>query len=99
MGHQLASRHTSKSFTGTGAAGALTVSSGEAVTVYGITVTTAADAIFTVTDANDNLIFTIDPAAATTFSHEVCWKADAGIKVQSSVADGEVVVFHSASGL
>ena len=94
----VASRHSSKSFTATGAGGALTVANGEPVTVYGITVSTAADAIFTITDASDNLIFTIDPAATTSFSHEVCWKADAGIKVQSSVADGEVVVFHDNPG-
>ena len=97
---QHASRHTSKLFTASGSGGALTVANGDNVQVNGITfaTTTANATVFTVTDASDNVLFIINVASVGTFSHEVCWLADAGIKVQSDRNDGRVVVFHNSPG-
>ncbi len=98
MGNQLASRHTGQTFTATGVPGALTVASGEPVTVHGITFTSETIAVFTITDAADVQLFTIELAADSSFNHEISWKADAGIKVQSNQTDGNVIVFHDGPG-
>ena len=98
-----ASRSSYKLLTASGSAGALTVASGGNFQVCGFVfdATTANDTVFTVTDASDNVLFTFSqakPATASASHVDICFMADKGLKVQSSRADGSVVVFHNSPG-
>jgi len=98
-----ASRNSTKSYGAgaTGASGALTVASGAPVTVYGITLYAGTTkAVFTITDAADVTLAVIGVPAAITNSIEVCWKADAGIKIQIGSVNGSpnATVFHDSPG-
>jgi len=96
-----APRRTSQTFTATGSGGALTVASGEPVTVFGMALYAGtAAAVFTITDASDNTEFVIGVAANETYETSTKWKADAGIKVQISAVAGSphACVFHESPG-
>ena len=98
-----ASRNTYKLFTALGVAGALTVANGDNIQVCGFIfeATTANDTVFTVTDASDNVLFKfaqVKPAVGSSSHVDICFMADAGLKIQSSRNDGSVVVFHNNPG-
>ena len=95
---KVASRLTSKTFTATGSAGALTVASGLPVTVYGIAFQAVTANVFTVANGAGTALFTFSVAANSSNSLEVTWKADAGITIQSGQTDGSAVVFHESPG-
>lgn len=99
--NKVASRSTFKQLTVQGTGGQLTVAGGEPVTVYGITLYAGtADAVFTVTDADNSQLFVYSVIADTSASIEVCWKADNGINVQVDgvVGTPRVTVFHNNPG-
>ena len=98
MSIKFASRRSHKVFTATGSAGALTVASGNAVQVCGITFTAVSAAIWTVTDTDDTTLFVVSMTANASFEESIPWLADNGIKVQSNKTDGSVVVFHNSPG-
>ena len=98
-----ASRNTYQLFTATGSAGALTVAGGGNIQVCGFVFDATSDnnTIFTVTDASDNTLFTfsqVKNSLASSSHVDICFMADAGLKVQSNRADGSVVVFHNSPG-
>lgn len=96
-----APRHTTKVFTAADAAGALTISSGQSVHVYGMNLYAGtAAAIFVITDASDNVISRVAVAANTSVEVTVPWIADAGVKVQISAVAGSptATVFHESPG-
>lgn len=98
-----ASRSTYKLFTGSGSGGALTVASGGNIQVCGFVfeATTDNNTVFTVTDASDNVLFKFAQVKTSlgSSSHvDICFMADAGLKIQSSRSDGSVVVFHNSPG-
>ena len=98
-----ASRSTYKAFTGSGTGGALTVASGGNIQVCGFVFQATADTntTFTVTDANDNTLFTFTQVKNSlgSSSHvDICFMADKGLKIQSSLSSGSVVVFHNSPG-
>ena len=98
---KVASRTTTKSFTVSGVDGALTVASGSPVTVYGCSLYSGtANTIFTITDAADVTLDVIGVLADSTISMEVCWKADAGIKIQIDAGSGapNATVYHDSPG-
>ena len=98
-----ASRNTYKAFTASGTSGALTVAGGGNIQVSGFVFESTSNngTIFTVTDADDNTLFTFLQVANLTGSSshvDICFMADAGLKIQSSRNDGSVVVFHNSPG-
>jgi len=101
MAERCAPQHTTKTFTATGAAGALSVASGGFIHVYGIWLYAGTgNATFTITDASDNVIGRYYLAANTSDELTVYWIADAGIKIQISAVAGSptATVFHNAPG-
>ncbi len=99
--NSVASRNSTKTLTATGASGALTVASGEPVTVYGISLYAGTgNAIFTITDGSDTTLSVVGVLSNSSISVEVCWKADAGIKVQINAVSGapNVTVYHESPG-
>ena len=95
---ECASRLTHKTFTASGSAGALTVAGGEPVKVVGIVFKAVTAAVFTVTDASDNALWTYAVAANSGDSVEIPWVADIGIKIQTNQTDGAATVFHQSPG-
>lgn len=95
---KVASRVTAKTFTASGSGGALAVASGEPVTIYGITLRAVTANIFTIANGAGTAIFTYSVAANTSDNIFICWKADAGISVQSGQNDGSAAVFHDSPG-
>jgi hypothetical protein len=101
MSDRCAPRHTTKVFTVADAAGALTISSGQAVHVYGMNLYAGtAAAVFVITDAADAVISRVAVGANSSVEVTVPWIADAGVKVQVSAVAGSptATVFHNSAG-
>ena len=95
---KIASRVSPKTFSASGSGGALTVASGEPVTVYGIVLKSVSASTFTIAKGAGTAIFDYYLAATASDTIFICWKADAGISVQSSSGDGSCAVFHDNPG-
>jgi len=70
-----------------------TIANGESVRIYGINVSGAQTVVFS-NNAGTTLFTIVTNAVGV--ANNICWLADAGLKVLPSAAD--VVVFHSNPG-
>ncbi len=98
---KIASRTTFKVFTATGTGGQLTVASGAPVTIYGYSVYAGtSDAVFTITNADNDQVSIYAVKADESASIQICWKADNGFSIQTdSFAGGtSATVYHDSPG-